>query len=205
MADVYKRGRGKRGKRRRYRTKTSDGSAGSTSTSSSSSDGGDDGPVPPPDPDDEPEDVPSDGAGGILEDVELHRAAWAWDEDGVNDFYVFNGAGAAAGAAPDCAIGMSRRGVVRLWCEAYGFKKTRAYYYTHYTQENANQLAREFCRRGQYYWNMYYESDDPDFVYTQEQIDSYEEDVPYLEWQAMLAEDSVCWDAIWELEGFKPW
>ena len=47
-------------------------------------------------------------------------------------------------------------------------------------------LAREYCRRGQYFCNLYYKSTTGGFQYTQAHVDSYRESSEFSDWTDAL-------------------
>jgi hypothetical protein len=47
-------------------------------------------------------------------------------------------------------------------------------------------LAREYCRRGQYFCNLYYQNTIGDFEYTQAHVDGYRESNEFSAWADAL-------------------
>ena len=47
-------------------------------------------------------------------------------------------------------------------------------------------LAREYCRRGHYFLNLYFSQDGSDFEYTQSHVDGYKETDAFKAWFAAL-------------------
>ena len=69
------------------------------------------------------------------------------------------GLGVAATAVP----GLARQGIARTWAGVYDVPKQREYSFNKYSKQYANTLAREWCRRAQYFCNPYFNKIEEDF------------------------------------------
>ena len=55
----------------------------------------------------------------------------------------------------------------------------------------ASSMALEWCSRMQYFHDIYTAQDDPDFLYTQAELDSYEESLEFVEFMLAIPDDHV--------------
>ena len=62
------------------------------------------------------------------------------------------------GQVTDCARGQATNGNVKRWCDDYAFPKGKSFAFNLYEREGAMKLAREFCRRGNYFAALHAES-----------------------------------------------
>ena len=87
------------------------------------------------------------------------REKYEWDDPDVEDFYVWNSGGNWCAAnlhtAANAANGKARGGVADKWARCSGWGGTIMYTYTEYDGPgNANGLAREWCRRAEYFFSV---------------------------------------------------
>ena len=59
------------------------------------------------------------------------------------------------------------------WCDNYLGVRSAQYDAQKYGDHSAAVLAREWCRRLQYFWNLYRDSGDPHYVFTAADIAAY--------------------------------
>ena len=100
------------------------------------------------------------------------------DEVHVTDFCVAVQGGALSvkkhGRACDSFKGRVRFGsAASEWCDKYLGFQTAQYDAQMYGDQNASVLAREWCRRLQYFWNVHQNSSDPHHVFSAEDIAAY--------------------------------
>ena len=115
---------------------------------------------------------PAIDAAGELAEI---RAEWAWDNE-TSNFYVNTRGGqwlqATHGIAADYATGFSRQWA-KPWCLQYGWQRQKGYKLETFGREGANKLAREWCRRADYFYCIWERSEEPNYVYTEDDVDGY--------------------------------
>ena len=89
------------------------------------------------------------------------------------------------GVAADACAGKARAGLPRTWCNDFKYPMMLSASFKRYDRDGAMELAREYCRRGHFFFRLWLESDAlaVEFAYTQAHIDSY---VPHPDWIAYL-------------------
>ena len=70
------------------------------------------------------------------------------------------------------------------WCVGYGLQTRYTFSIEHYTREGAVMLARETCRRLEHFISFFIEARDENFLYTEEMLNSYQEDAT---WQNLVS------------------
>ena len=83
------------------------------------------------------------------------------------------------GTEADCVSVSARRGVVWSWCERYNLPKM-ARFTLQYSTPIANALASEWSKRMQHFFDIYLRANDADFMYSEEDLQSY---ILTAEWQ----------------------
>ena len=63
-----------------------------------------------------------------------------------------------------------------------------------YGELACQMLAEEWCRRRQFWFNMWREQGDSDYMYTKEDIDSYQEDLEFVNFLCETPTDSPAWE-----------
>ena len=138
------------------------------------------------------------------------REQWRWDEDAPTDFYPHMNPGRARhhaqGLASDCVQAFSRGGMPKMWARAYGWPLSPSWTYTeHNGEENCMRMAREFCRKSLFFYSMWFASDDDDFDYSDDQINSYDPSHEFMEWALEQLDRPSTRRRIDELLALKPW
>ena len=59
------------------------------------------------------------------------------------------------------------------WCDRYLRARSAQFDAQMYLDHGASVLAREWCRRLQYFWDLHRHSGDPHYVYTQADVAGY--------------------------------
>lgn len=108
------------------------------------------------------------------------------------------------GAVADSVRGQARSQLVRTWCERFHFKKTRTFSFTRYGEVGASALAKEFCRKGNYFVGLYMMSMDPAFVYRAVDIASYTEHPEFALYVNGLEAGDPVLDAATEIAALAP-
>ena len=177
----------------------SSSSASSTSSDESSSDSD-------PDPDLKEVISPVD-LDGVAERLAKHRADYEWEEEAVTDFYVTQPGGKwlkrVHGIDQDSAC-YHGRAWVNTWCGYYLWPHSRQYFYTVYGQDGANYLARELCRKAQYFYNFFEQSEDDDFIYEDHHYAGFIESPEFGAYIAGLAPADPCVDAANAIRNLRP-
>lgn len=82
----------------------------------------------------------------------------------------------------DCVQAKARGSETRYWAQAFGFPKSKSFSFRLYGREDALCLAREFCRRGNYFAALNFESLDDNFEYSQEHVTACSDDLTFVTW-----------------------
>ncbi len=175
-----------------------------------------DGPGSQHESDDEPQPLPApmeeaadDGAGelhvqddeddpNVPVDLERDRNNWAWGEgDQFNNFYARMLGGRwtlrNTGELCDCVCG-SARAHVREWCGLYKLALSFRCTFARYGREDAHMLVREWCRRGEWFYMAWFESEHRPFQFTDLMINDYPESLEFNRWMATLLPGSASFD-----------
>ena len=80
------------------------------------------------------------------------------------------------GVVADAACCVAVGAIAQHWCDGYLIQRRYVFTFKTYTREGSLMLAREMCRRLQFYLDVFCAQEDEDFLYSQEQLDSYTED-----------------------------
>ena len=170
-------------------------------------DGVDNGPPDPELDNDVPELEPVDGDDV---DAELARLREDVAEEAHVDMYFYarvrGGRWTAAnrGVAADAIAGYARGGVARAFCEIFAFSKEMSFYFGRYGEEGSRLLANEFCRRGDYFCDLWVSSSNDEFVFTQQMLDDYQDGFEFIAWLCDQPIDSVCFEKGNELRRLAP-
>jgi hypothetical protein len=110
------------------------------------------------------------------------------------------------GVAADSVAGIARGGVGTTWCKMFKYPQMNSFAFSKFGEANANQLAREFCRRGQFFLNLCVESEEEDhnFAYTEKLLSSYVETADFLEFAISLDIESLSFARAMELRKLVP-
>ena len=92
------------------------------------------------------------------------------------------------------SIGAFARKRAKVWCEFFGFPKQRVFTFNLYGERGSVELATEVCRRGEFWFSLWLRSDDLNFVYTQDDIDAYADNLEFLDFLAEVALDHPVFD-----------
>jgi len=105
----------------------------------------------------------------------------------------------------DAVVGRARGGVPSRWCRLFQWPKQMAAYYSKYGQVEAHELAREWCRRAQWFYSLWLRSEqEADFIYRQEDLQSCPERRHWLDFMAALPPGSVVMRKAEEIHGLVP-
>ena len=95
-----------------------------------------------------------------------------------DDFSLRVQGGSAARRAkwqPDSVLCEAKNKNVQRWCRRYGLQMSARYEMTAHGEIGASLLADHWCQRMQFYYNMYIESQEENFIYTDDHHCCYQE------------------------------
>ena len=104
----------------------------------------------------------------------------------------------------DGAVGISRGDLCRTWCLRYAFPRQKGFTYKKWGQKAANMYCREFCRRGQHFYNCYLLRDSDDFLYEDFHFEAYAEGDEWADWKATLDKESVLYEMACAISEIAP-
>ncbi len=130
-------------------------------------------------------------------------------EHALLDFYVRVLGGAwtlrHTGAVADGCSYYCRAGDARLWCETFNFPKQKGFMYARYGGPNCPpSLCNELALRAQFYFNMWSASDDDNFIYSVQQLDSYVDSYELIELMCDHDVLSASFEKGMEIRNLKP-
>jgi len=104
------------------------------------------------------------------------------------------------------AVTQFPREFVKRWCTTYKWPKQKGFYYTwHGGEENCHALAREWCRRGTFFYTIWMErGEDYGYPYSEEELKSCPEDGEFIDWACTINVDTPAFDAILEVRHAVP-
>ena len=112
-------------------------------------------------------------------ELESARLSWESEHKESQDFLtrILGGAWTKKHKHVSCdAIAAFAKGnVPRAWASQYGLDKMNSFAFRSYTPQAAGSLALEWCNRMQYFFNIWQFQEDPDYAYSQSDVDGYEE------------------------------
>ena len=84
----------------------------------------------------------------------------------------------------DRIIAQAMAGPPRTWCKRYGLNTMASFSFSRYTETGCHTLALEWCRRLQFFFDIWRQQDDPTYVYSDSDLQAYSETE---EWKTFLA------------------
>jgi len=139
------------------------------------------------------EDGESD-VGDVAAELASLREVWEDDRDAADGFYmrILGGGWTAVhvGVVADAVGSIARGGSPVWWCWAYSWTARKRYGYARHGLEGATALAREYCRRSNYYYNVWRDQDDEYMLYSDEQLGSCPDEEEFLAWLVAQPLDS---------------
>ena len=144
----------------------------------------------------------------VVEELKEHRERWAWVDPSISNFDVVQLGGRWTKFFCDVsfngACGMARGQEVKDWCILNCFPRQRAFMYSAWGEEDANALAREYCRRGQHFYNCW-RLRDPELEFRWEpyHLAAYAEGDEFVRWAAGLDAHSDAFAMV--LTGRREW
>ena len=109
-----------------------------------------------------------------------------------------------AGEEADSAVCFARA-AAKKWCDRFKWPKQRGFWFSRYGVEDSNQLAREWARRGHYYFSLAAAHCDPDkYIYSEEDLAGYPPNLDFVAWAVDLANDSASFDEVVRVAHAQP-
>ena len=120
------------------------------------------------------------------------RAEWSWENQDDMSFYtrVLGGRWTREnrGVTTDAVSGFGRSWTLE-WCRAYDWPSSMRFGFNRYGQLAAKMLAREWCTRAEYLFNLWVEAGQSlEFSYERRHVEAYP---PILEWVQFLLEQPL--------------
>ena len=73
-----------------------------------------------------------------------------------------------------------------------------------YGELACNMMAVEWCRRAYFFYSLWTDNDDVHYIYSPEDIASYEEDLAFSTWLLDVPVDNPSWERAMALRGLVP-
>jgi hypothetical protein len=109
------------------------------------------------------------------------------------------------GVVADGIVCLARAGPPKAWCTKYRYPKQMAFYFARYDEENAYELAKEACRRSNFFYRVFAEHGSRgDFLFTDELLATYEPNLEFYDWICGLDVDSPSFERGNDLIVCKP-
>lgn len=144
----------------------------------------------------------------VVEELQERRAANEPDDEQDHFYFQLRGGRwtyANTGLVADSA-GCLGRSHVYDWCRHYRFPTQKTFALRRYGHDTATRLAKEYVRRGNYFYNMWmFYGSDYAHVFNAGDLDSFENDMPmddFLTWSLSLDLDDEALDRITELRNW---
>ena len=106
--------------------------------------------------------------------------------------------------AVDVVRCIAKSGAPRAWCRYYGMKQMKSFAINLYGEDGCVALASEVKRRYEYFYKIWWDAPDDDWVYTQEHINGYAEDRPWNDWCRAQSVESRAFDRLMEVRRLSP-
>ena len=139
--------------------------------------------------------------------VAAERAEFDWDDGEFKSFYkIVRGGGhtfGEKGVLTDCVAGYARAWA-KDWAKKYGWGTMKSYSFNLYGRYQADELAKEWVRRSEYFYLLFEGAQDEAFEYTQADIDAYGERLEFLEFMVGEGPGTRAFTAGLELRGKAP-
>ena len=92
---------------------------------------------------------------------------------------------------------MYARAHAKQWCQLFQWSSQKGFMFSMYGQEEAIYLAKAWARKANYFCKLWYDAGaTEDFVYSEEQLNSYTESASFLDWAVTVEVDSVTFDRV---------
>ena len=108
------------------------------------------------------------------------------------------------GRAYDAIVGLAAKGGPHDWCRRYGLNVEASFSLQKYGEEAASTLALQWCKVMQFFYDLYQQADDPDHVYSDAELQSFEEDLDWVNFVLAAGVDSVVWPRASLIRNLRP-
>ena len=107
--------------------------------------------------------------------------------------------------ACDAIVGYARAQEAQAWARHFGFDRMNSFAFAKYDRHPASCMALEWCRRMQHFHDIYTAQDDPDFVYSEEELESCEESIELIDLMLAQSDENVqTLECCRKLRGMRP-
>ena len=76
----------------------------------------------------------------------------------------------------------------------FEFTKQASFFFSRFTQEGAIMLSQEYCRRANFFVDLFLAQGNEDYVFSDEDLDRCHADEAFLDWFCSLDTDDPCFD-----------
>ena len=104
----------------------------------------------------------------------------------------------------DCIAGQAASPLVEAWCRKYGLNMSSSYSFNKYGHIAASVLATAWCHRMQHFWDIYKRQRLANYQFTQADVDSYQEELSFVEFQIALPVESPAYPRVDQLKILRP-
>lgn len=156
-----------------------------------------------------PEALPDDIITKAWEDLAEKRREWELAGGSAHDDFftrVLGGAWTATHKkkAFDAVAGMARNSVAKTWCRRYGLNIEASFSLAKYGESDAPMLALQWCDRMQHYFLIYKANGAGDYHYTDEDMESFEESLDWVNFVLDSGPESPIWDRAMAIRNLRP-
>lgn len=110
----------------------------------------------------------------------------------------------SVGKALDRVMACARSGLPTEWAKQHNMGKSALFAPSKYGDESAHMLALEWCRRCEHFPQIWVANDDPEYLYTQDDLASYQEDLEFVTWLCGVDAMSATWERAAKARKLKP-
>jgi hypothetical protein len=147
-----------------------------------------------------------DGVWASLSDV---RALWSSETPVLPDgFYTLITGGAWSvkhkGTAADRVQALARAGCHKDWCKQYSLNMMASWSFQLYGAAAANAMAVEWCRKLQYYFDIWMEQGSSNYQYTEADIKGYKPTTAWLDFETDVPLKGKLWDRVSAILAMRP-
>jgi hypothetical protein len=144
----------------------------------------------------------------VWQELDARRQEWAIETAGLGEDFtsVLRGGPwtqANMGKAVDRCAATAKQGLPSQWCAQYGLNKIASFSFSVYGEQGAAQLSSEWCRRMQFYYDLWLQSS-PNHVFTLQDKAAYHPTEAWLRFKASLSCTSKVFQRAEAIEALFP-
>jgi hypothetical protein len=144
----------------------------------------------------------------LMDELAKDRVEWAWDDEATQiHFYVHQRGGVSTAKQKGVALdGASAncRSHVSAWCISWNWPRQPTFAFSVHTKEGANELAKEWCRKGHYFFESFLDAESPDeFDFTDLQA-TYAPSEEFMDWALSIDLESDTWARVQDVLNRMP-